>query len=73
MLSLILLWRRNSKHEPKRYNSLQVYWMLMGMSIFSVMPYVRMSYETVIFWPLLIGTLLPFRTPFEKEDRRSLC
>ncbi|MFC5604188.1 hypothetical protein [Sporosarcina koreensis] len=60
MFRLILFWRRYSKHEPRRYNSLQLYWMLMGLSIFTTMPFVRMSYGTVVFWPLLIGTLLLF-------------
>jgi hypothetical protein len=32
----------------------------MGFSIFSTLPFVRMSYGSIAFYPLLIGTLLLF-------------
>ena len=56
---ILTMWNRY-KHDTKRYYSLQLYWMLIGFSIFMTMPFVRMSYGTVIFWPLFIGTLLLF-------------
>ncbi|MGG0669620.1 hypothetical protein ABE073_13905 [Lederbergia citrisecunda] len=57
---LLLLWRRYSKHEPRRYNSLQLYWILTGLSIFAMMPFVRATYGSVAFWPFLIGTVFLF-------------
>ncbi|MCG3089287.1 hypothetical protein [Sporosarcina cyprini] len=60
MFRLLLLWRRYSKHEPRRYNSLQMYWMLIGLSIFAMMPFVRSVFGSVAFWPFLIGTLFLF-------------
>ncbi|WP_239431323.1 hypothetical protein [Sporosarcina sp. ACRSL] len=56
---VLTMWNRY-KHETKRYYSIQVYWMLIGFSIFTTMPFVRMSYGTAAFWPLLIGTILLF-------------
>lgn len=56
---VITMWNRY-KQDTKRYYSIQLYWMLIGFSIFTTMPFVRMSYGTVIFWPLFIGTLLLF-------------
>lgn len=60
MFRLLLLWRRYSKHEPRRYNSLQLYWILTGLSIFAMMPFVRATYGSVAFWPFLIGTVFLF-------------
>lgn len=60
MFRLLLLWRRYSKSEPRRYNSLQLYWMLTGLSIFAMMPFVRATYGSVAFWPFLIGTVFLF-------------
>ncbi|MFS0576267.1 hypothetical protein AB1K83_11575 [Sporosarcina sp. 179-K 3D1 HS] len=57
---LLLLWRRYSKHEPRRYNSLQLYWILTGLSIFAMMPFVRATYGSVAFWPFLIATIFLF-------------
>ncbi len=57
---LLLLWKRYSKYEPRRYNSLQLYWALIGSSIFAMMPFVRSTYGTLAFWPFLIGTVLLF-------------
>lgn len=57
---LLLLWRRYSKHEPKRYNSLQLYWILTGLSFFAMMPFVRATYGSVAFWPFLIATIFLF-------------
>ena len=56
---VLTMWNRY-KYDTKRYYSIQVYWMLMGFSIFTTLPFVRMSYGTVAFWPILIGTLLLF-------------
>ncbi|WP_252502258.1 hypothetical protein [Sporosarcina sp. Marseille-Q4943] len=57
---LLLLWKRYSKNEPRRYNSLQLYWMITGISIFAMMPFVRATYGSVAFWPFLIGTVFLF-------------
>lgn len=60
IIRLILLWRRYSKHEPRRYNSLQLYWMLTGLSFFAMMPFVRATHGSLAFWPFLIGTAFLF-------------
>lgn len=60
MVRLLLLWRRYSKNEPRRYNSLQLYWMLTGLSIFAMMPFVKSVYGSVAFWPFLFGTVFLF-------------
>ena len=60
MFRLLLLWRRYSKSEPRRYNSLQLYWMLTGLSIFAMMPFVRAVYGSVAFWPFLVVTVFLF-------------
>ncbi|MDN4609233.1 hypothetical protein [Sporosarcina highlanderae] len=56
---VLTMWHRY-KHDTKRYYSIQAYWMLIGFSIFTTMPFVKMSYGTVAFWPLLVTTLLLF-------------
>ncbi|RHW41970.1 hypothetical protein D1B31_04815 [Neobacillus notoginsengisoli] len=56
---VLTMWNRY-KHDTKRYYSIQAYWMLIGFSIYTTMPFVRMSYVTPAFWPVLIGTLLLF-------------
>ncbi|MGN7410937.1 hypothetical protein [Sporosarcina sp. SAFN-010] len=57
---LLILWKRYSKYEPRRYNSLQLYWALIGSSVFAMMPFVRGTYGSVAFWPFLIGTVFLF-------------
>lgn len=69
---LILLWRRYSKNEPRRYNSLQLYWMLTGLSVFATMPLVRATYGSVAFWPFLIGTLFLFLLSHLWKERITL-
>ncbi|MFS0688633.1 hypothetical protein AB1K89_05170 [Sporosarcina sp. 179-K 8C2 HS] len=56
---VLTMWNRY-KHDTERYYSIQAYWMLIGFSVFTTLPFVRMSYGSVAFWPLLIGTLLLF-------------
>ncbi|MCM3743966.1 hypothetical protein M3193_07395 [Sporosarcina luteola] len=56
---VLTMWNRY-KYETKRYYSIQAYWMLIGFSIYTTLPFVRISYGTVVFWPLLIGTVLLF-------------
>lgn len=68
---VLVMWNRY-KHDTKRYYSIQVYWMLIGFSIFSVMPFVRMSYGSEVFWPLLMGTLLLFLLGHLLKERIGL-
>ncbi|CEG27178.1 hypothetical protein [Bacillus sp. B-jedd] len=68
---VLMMWNRY-KHDTKRYYSIQVYWMLIGFSIFAVLPFVRMSYVTEVFWLLLIGTLLLFLLGHLLKERIGL-
>ncbi|MBB4823492.1 magnesium-transporting ATPase (P-type) [Sporosarcina luteola] len=56
VIRILSLWKQY-KFDTKRYYSLQVYWMLTGFSIFSVIPFVKTVYGTTIFWLLLIITI----------------
>lgn len=68
MFRLLLLWRRYSKCAPRRYNSLQLYWMLIGLSFFGMIPFVRATYGTIAFWPFLIGTVCIFLLGHLKKE-----
>ena len=56
---ILRLWNRY-KHNTKRYYSLQAYWMLMGSAIYAVIPFVRVTYNSVYFSIMLVVTLLLF-------------
>ncbi|MBD7984751.1 hypothetical protein H9649_09170 [Sporosarcina sp. Sa2YVA2] len=60
IVRLILLWKRYSKHEPRRYNSIQLYWMLTGLSFFMMMPFVKITFGTFAFLPMLTIAILLF-------------
>jgi xanthine/uracil permease len=59
IFQLLRLWKRY-KNKPQHYYTIQVYWMLIGLSFFAMLPIVKIMYYTASFWPVLILTVLLF-------------
>ena len=59
ILELLRMWKRY-KYNSKSYYTIQVYWMLMGTAIYSVLPILRLMYVTDAFWLVLVFTILLF-------------
>ena len=59
ILELLRKWRKY-KYNLKSYYTIQIYWMLMGLSLYSMIPVVRIMYGTAAFWPVLVFTISLF-------------
>ena len=59
IIQLLRMWKRY-KNKPQHYYTIQVYWMLIGLSFFAMLPIVKIMYYTASFWPVLVLTVLLF-------------
>ncbi|MCG7336477.1 hypothetical protein MHZ95_14500 [Sporosarcina sp. ACRSM] len=59
IIQLLRMWKKY-KYNTKQYYTIQVYWMLIGLSYFAMAPIVKVMYYTTSFWPVFIVTVLMF-------------
>ena len=59
IVQLLRMWKKY-KYNTKQYYTIQVYWMLIGFSFFTMAPIVKVMYYTPSFWPVLSVTVLLF-------------
>ncbi len=59
IIQLLRMWKKY-KYNTKQYYTIQVYWMLIGLSYFAMAPIVKVMYYTPSFWPVLIVTVFLF-------------
>lgn len=59
IIQLLRMWKKY-KYNTKQYYTIQVYWMLIGLSYFAMAPIVKVMYYTPSFWPVFVVTILLF-------------